>query len=136
MNRYISEHVRKFVIARAQDRCEYCKIFATYSFLSFHVEHIISIKHGGQSTKDNLAYSCPICNLNKGSDIATFLTSKTQPIRFYNPRIDNWDEHFKVEPSGLIAPISMIGEATLKILDFNHPDSIMERQLLIAHKMF
>jgi len=81
VNRYISEHVRQFVITRAKHRCEYCKIFATYAFLSFHIEHIISIKHGGQSTKDNLAYSCPICNLNKGSDIATFLSSKTQPIR-------------------------------------------------------
>ena len=68
MTRYISKHLREFVISRAQQRCEYCKIFATYSFLSFHIEHVVSIKHGGLSTESNLAYSCPICNLNKGSE--------------------------------------------------------------------
>ena len=68
MTRYISKHLREFVISRAQQRCEYCKIFANYSFLSFHIEHVVSIKHGGLSTEFNLAYSCPICNLNKGSE--------------------------------------------------------------------
>ena len=136
MSQCIPETIRQLVISRAKSRCEYCKIFATYSFLSFHIEHIISSKHGGQSTQDNLAYSCPICNLNKGSDIATVLTSPTKPIRFYNPRIDNWDNHFKIEPSGLIFPKTEIGEATIKILDLNHPDSIIEREMLLVNGMF
>lgn len=136
MSQYISETLRQLVLARANHRCEYCKIHAVYSFLSFHIEHIISIKHGGQSNLDNLAYSCPICNLNKGSDIATILTNPTKPIRFYNPRIDNWDIHFKIESSGLIIPQTEIGEATIKILDLNHPDSIIEREILIANGMF
>ena len=136
MSQYISETLRQLVIARANNRCEYCKIFAVYSFLSFHIEHIISVKHGGQTAPANLAYSCPICNLNKGSDIATILTNPTQPIRFYNPRIDNWDIHFKIESPGLIVPQTEIGEATIKILDLNHPDSIIEREILIANGMF
>lgn len=86
----IPEALRKEVASRANFRCEYCLSFAKYSFLSFHVEHIISIKHGGSSEHDNLAYSCPICNLNKGSDIATVLDDIQKPVRFYNPRKDEW----------------------------------------------
>ncbi len=136
MSLYIPETLRQIVIERAQHRCEYCKIFDIYSFLSFHIEHIISLKHGGLSEKDNLAYSCPICNLNKGSDIATFLESITTPIRFYNPRIDTWSEHFKIEDTGLIIAQTDIGKATIKILDFNHPDAIIERQILLSSNMF
>lgn len=136
MSLYIPENIRRIVITRAKHRCEYCKIFAAYSFLSFHIEHIISTKHGGQSTADNLAYACPICNLNKGSDIATFLDSKINPIRFFNPRIDSWREHFLVEPSGLIISKTDIGKATIKILDLNHPDSLIERQILLTNDMF
>lgn len=136
MSQYIPESLRKLVIDRAQNRCEYCKIFAIYSYLSFHIEHIISVKHGGQSISNNLAYSCPICNLNKGSDIATILSSPITPVRFFNPRIDNWHTHFKIELSGLIFPLTEIGEATIKILDFNHPDSIIEREILLSSEMF
>lgn len=117
-------------------RCEYCKIFALYSYLSFHIEHIVSLKHGGETVIENLAYSCPICNSNKGSDIATFVTSLDNPVRFFHPRRDIWKDHFQIEPSGLISSKTDIGEATIKILDFNHPDSIIERQLLIASNMF
>ena len=136
MSQYIPETLRQLVISRAKNRCEYCKIFDSYSFLSFHIEHIISSKHGGQTIQNNLAYSCPICNLNKGSDIATVLTSPIKPIRFYNPRIDNWNKHFKIESSGLITSQTEIGEATIKILNLNHPDSIIEREMLIANGMF
>ncbi|MFK7978442.1 MAG: HNH endonuclease [Saprospiraceae bacterium] len=136
MSQYISGTLRQLVINRANNRCEYCKIFAIYSFLSFHIEHIISVKHGGQTIQDNLAYSCPICNLNKGSDIATILNTPTKPIRFFNPRIDNWDIHFKIELSGFIVAQTEIGEATIKILDLNHPDSIIEREILITNGMF
>lgn len=136
MSQYIPETLRRIVISRAKNRCEYCKIFAIYSFLTFHIEHIISTKHGGQTVQNNLAYSCPICNLNKGSDIATILTSPTKPIRFFNPRIDNWDNHFQIESSGFISPKTEIGQATIKILDLNHPDSIIEREILISNEMF
>lgn len=104
--------------------------------MSFHIEHIISLKHGGNSELDNLAYACPVCNIHKGSDIATILESVKDPIRFFNPRLDNWEEHFKVEDSGLIIPVSHIGEGTIKIFEFNSPDSIIERKALIEKGIF
>jgi hypothetical protein len=131
MSRYVSESLRKRIIERANFHCEYCKIHVDNSFFTFHIEHIVSLKHGGKTVFDNLALACPICNLNKGSDVATFLIDVTTPIRFFNPRIDSWVEHFEIEKSGLIFHKSNIGEATIKILDLNHPESIIERREML-----
>lgn len=136
MSQYIPDNVRKKVAGRANYRCEYCRIFERHSFLSFHIEHIVSLKHQGSSELSNLAYSCSICNINKGSDVATFLDNLDEPVRFYHPRRDIWNDHFRIEPSGFITSISKIGTATIKILDLNHPDSIIERSAMIIKGYF
>ena len=69
--------------------------------------------------------------MNKGSDVATFLDDRRTAVRFYNPRIDTWNDHFSVEPTGLLTAITDIGAGTSKVLDLNHPDSIIERRELI-----
>lgn len=136
MSRKISKQIRQTVIDRANFRCEYCRIFERYSFLAFHIEHIVSLKHGGDDNLENLALACPICNLNKGTDIATFIDSIDNPVRFFNPRNDIWDEHFDAQISGLILPKTAIGEATIKIFDFNDIDSVIERELMILNGLF
>lgn len=136
MRRHISKQIRQAAFERANFRCEYCRIYERYSFLAFHLEHIVSLKHGGDNTLENLALACPICNLNKGTDIATFIDSINKPIRFFNPRNDDWKDHFEIQISGLILPKTEIGEATLKIFDFNNSDSMLERELLVINGLF
>lgn len=128
---YISEETRSKVAARAQFKCEYCLISERYSYFKFHVDHIVSKKHGGSNTLDNLSLSCPQCNLNKGTDIATLLEGTSHPVPFFNPRKEKWDDHFKLEASGIITPLSLKGKATIKIFKINQPDSVMERKLLL-----
>jgi 5-methylcytosine-specific restriction endonuclease McrA len=62
MSRYISEDIRRIVAARADFRCEYCKMPEEHAFFTFYLDHIMSIKHGGQTTLENLAYACAYCN--------------------------------------------------------------------------
>ncbi|MEM7369390.1 MAG: HNH endonuclease [Bacteroidota bacterium] len=133
---YISEKIRQRVAKRAENRYEYCRVFDRYSFLSFHIEHIISLKHGGSSEEENLAYSCPIYNVNKGSDIATYVGDNPDPVRFFHPRKDDWDDHFDIASSGLISAKTEIGQATIEIFDLNHPDSIIEMRILIQNQIF
>ena len=132
MSRYISESLRRLVAERASFRCEYCLIPEANSFYSFQVDHIISIKHGGKTEADNLALACVICNRNKGSDLGTVLEKSDDIIRFFNPRKDQWEDHFEVTEKGVLNHKTSIGEATIKIFDLNHPDSILERQVLIS----
>jgi hypothetical protein len=136
MSHYISIKLKNFVAKRADNRCEYCKISSHFSYFPFHIEHIISRKHGGKTIESNLAYACPICNANKGSDIATFLQNPNEFTRFFNPRVDVWDDHFFIEMTGKIFAKTPIGEATIKILHLNHVDSIIERSEMIRLSIF
>lgn len=131
MSRYISDSLRDLVARRANYACEYCCLPADKSFFAFHIDHIVSLKHGGKTEADNLAYACSICNVNKGADVATFLKDPRVPVRFYNPRLDTWSDHFTLDKTGLLNALTDIGVGTIKILDLNHPDSIIERRELI-----
>jgi hypothetical protein len=82
------------------------------------------------SLLDNLAYACAVCNFAKGTDIATVLEDYQQPVRLFNPRTDEWDEHFRLQ-GATILPLTPIGEATIKVLNLNDPARILERQALI-----
>ena len=85
MSEYIPAKLRILVVERATHCCEYCLIPERFSFFKFHLDHIISLKHGGKTEADNLANSCSICNENKGSDIATYIGSPENLVRFFNP---------------------------------------------------
>ncbi|MFN0174861.1 MAG: HNH endonuclease [Saprospiraceae bacterium] len=127
MSRYIPESVRRLVAERAGFKCEYCRLPEEICGFSFEIDHIISIKHGGDSDFNNLAYSCPICNGHKGSDVGTYVNG--QLIRFFNPRIDDWFAHFAIE-EGWINGLSPIGVATVGIFGFNDIEEVIQRQKL------
>lgn len=129
MSRSIPEPVRRFVAARAQNRCEYCRVHQNDSFLPLQTEHVISRKHGGGNEPENLALACAQCNQHKGTDLTTFLTSYEDIVVLFNPRSDDWFEHFKVN-QGIIIGITKIGQATIKVLKLNEPERVIHRQLL------
>ncbi|MCF8247842.1 MAG: HNH endonuclease [Saprospiraceae bacterium] len=129
MSRYISAKNRNFVKERAAQTCEYCKVPELFSFIGYEIDHIISLKHGGENSLENLAWACAICSLNKGTDIGTMLLPSQKIIRFFNPRTEDWALHFEVSDA-LNLPKTEIGEATVKIFQFNQVDRLMERQML------
>jgi hypothetical protein len=51
--------------------CEYYLIHESDAAFAHEVDHIISRKHGGQDSEDNLAYACFACNRFKGSDLGS-----------------------------------------------------------------
>ena len=130
MSSYIPSYLRDTVATLACLRCEYCHIPDLDSYYGFHIDHIISQKHGGLTILSNLAYACPDCNRYKGSDLGTYLNSTLILTRFFHPRVDTWHDHFETDTSGLILPKTDIGKATVNIFAINHPDRIIERQLL------
>jgi hypothetical protein len=127
---YISQDLRRLVIARSDRLCEYCLIHSDDTVLGCAVDHIISLKHGGANDADNLAHACVFCNRYKGSDIGSIIWQTQEFIRFYNPRRDCWGEHFQLQVS-TIDPKSSIGEVTARILGFNDRDRLLERKVLI-----
>ena len=130
MSRYINLELRQRVAERADFLCEYCLIAEEDTFFGCEVEHIISLKHGGSSALENLAYACAFCNRHKGSDIGSVSASGAFS-RFFNPRTDLWADHFRLDES-IIKPLTVIGEVTARILRFNHADQLLERRALNA----
>ncbi|MBI5914179.1 MAG: HNH endonuclease [Bacteroidetes bacterium] len=135
MSRYVSGKNRRVVKERAFHCCEYCRVPELFSFIGYEIDHIVSMKHGGTNELENLAWACAICNINKGTDVGTFLLPSLLLVRFFNPRIDLWDEHFEVS-GALILPKTEIGEATVKIFQFNQVDRLLEREMLVNAGLF
>lgn len=130
---YIPAGLRLAVRQRARNVCEYCRVAEADRLIAYHVDHVASEKHGGATITENLALSCRFCNLNKGSDVASFLPPlEAQNVaRFYNPRTDIWGEHFAVAPDGATIRASTdIGIATERILRFNDTERTAERFVL------
>ena len=125
----ISKSVRLLVAQRADFRCEYCLLREEDSFLSFEIDHIVSVKHGDGNEPENLAYACPHCNTNKGSDLVTVVDSYDDLVRLYNPRTQVWNHHFRALDGEIIAE-TRIGQATINLLRMNQPDRLIIRRLL------
>jgi hypothetical protein len=129
MARWISTELRQTIADRANLLCEYCLIAEADTFYGCEVDHIISLKHGGSSEPENLAYACALCNRAKGSDVGSISTSG-KFMRFFNPRADRWAEHFRLEQA-TINPLTEIGEVTARILGFNDSARLHEREEMI-----
>ena len=134
MARSISTELRKTVADRANQLCEYCLIAEADTFYGCEVDHIISLKHGGSSDPDNLAYACALCNRAKGSDIGS-ITAAGEFIRFFNPRTDRWSDHFRLD-AATIQPLTPIGEVTVRIFALNDSARLHEREEMIRFGIY
>ncbi len=63
----------KLVRERARNCCEYCRLPEALSSIPFEFDHIIAIKHSGETESNNLALSCFYCNSSKGPNIAELI---------------------------------------------------------------
>jgi hypothetical protein len=128
----IPARLRRAVECRAEFVCEYCLIHADNVYVGCQVDHVVSEKHGGPTTLDNLALACSFCNRQKGSDIGSIDKATGQFIRLFNPRADLWSEHFRLV-GVRIAWKTPVGEATVRLLKLNSPMRIEEREILKRH---
>ncbi len=128
---YVPADLRCLVAEPAVHLCEYCLIAEDDTILGCQVDHVISEKHDGPTNAGNLAYACSFCNRAKGSDVGSIDWETGQFVRFFNPRIDRWVDHFRL--SGVrIDGLTPIGAATARIFAFNVRDRLLERQALQA----
>jgi hypothetical protein len=125
--------VRLAVELRARSVCEYCLMPTTGKF---NIEHIVP-KHRwaayvsgrlphmvarttprGPDHIDNFAWSCSHCNLAKSS--AVLGRSRQGYARLFDPRRDNWPDHFVFFHEYLVINgVSLSGRATESVLKLN-----------------
>ena len=127
---HIPTAMRRAVIRRAARRCEYCMIADGDLFLPHEPDHIIAEVHNGQTVLDNLALACFDCNRHKGSNISSIDSETGELTRLFNPRIDEWGDHFSLREARIV-PKTAIGRVTARLLQFNTVARIRIRAELI-----
>lgn len=128
---HVSGELRLLVIERAKSCCEYCLLHQDDHYLSHEVDHIIALKHRGETIESNLCLSCIDCNRYKGSDIGSFDLDTQTFTGLYNPRTMRWREHFALN-EGLIIPLTAEGRITEFLLRLNSDERLTRRRGLIT----
>lgn len=130
----VSAKNRREVIKRAKGFCEYCRSNSKYSESPFDVEHINPISEGGKSETDNLAMACHGCNLFKSNRTEFFDAVTDKIVRFFNPRIDLWNEHFAwTSDFTKVVGLTAIGRVTIEALKLNRESLINQRKMLYKY---
>lgn len=134
MSSELPKSLRKLIIERAKNRCEYCLLPQIASLHKHEPDHIIPIQHGGHTTADNFSLSCMRCNRYKGPNIGSFDPETGELVRFFNPRRQNWTQHFELR-NATIYPLTAEARVTVKIFRINDRERVLERRKLIEAKI-
>jgi hypothetical protein len=124
-------NLRRLVIERAANCCEYCGLSQIGQEATFHIDHVVPIKDGGLTTSDNLALACVSCSLRKGARQWAIDPQTQQKAPIFNPRFERWNNHFFWEDIRVVG-LTSIGCATIEALQMNRPLILEIRREAIA----
>ena len=133
MNEYIPADLRRKVQNRANGVCEYCRNQADFHGQSFSFEHIQPRAAGGETTFENLAFSCQGCNSHKAVKTTAEDSFTEKSVKLFNPRESVWREHFAWSDNfSEVIGTTPNGRATVIALKLNRQSLINLRQVLYA----
>jgi hypothetical protein len=131
--------VRRLVLQRAGERCEYCQI----RDWPLTVDHVVPmaiwrrLRRAGRSVPAdpdepaNLAAACGPCNQAKGSATTARDPLTGVEVPLFDPRRHAWAEHFAwVEDATHLVGVTAVGRATVARLRLNGPVYVRQRRLL------
>ena len=97
------------------------------------LDHLIPEALGGVTAEENLWLACSPCNDAKGSRIAAQDPTTGEVVRLFNPRHQDWHEHFRWSESGcVITGLTPAGRATVAALRLNRPILVLARRSWVA----
>ena len=127
----ITNEQRRIVRERAEYCCEYCRVAESDRLSTFHIDHIIALKHDGTDDTDNLCFACYKCNGYKGSNVAGLDPETNEASKLYHPRQQQWDDHFQINNDGTLAGKTPEGRVTINILRINSPERVKPRHIAL-----
>jgi hypothetical protein len=131
--KYISAELRRLVVERARNCCEYCRYSGHYAPQTPPIDHITPREAGGQTVPENLAQSCQGCNGHKAARTSAIDPVTGFLVPLYNPREQKWNEHFSWSEDSLrITGLTPTGRATVEALRLNREGLVNLRRVLYA----
>ena len=130
---YISSEIRRVVIGRANNQCEYCLTPAEWSPEIFEIEHVYPLVAGGRTELSNLAYACPACNRYKHNKHMAVDPETRQDVPLFHPHKGRWQDHFMwSEDHSSIIGTTATGRSTIVTLRMNRYSVQKFRKALVA----
>ena len=123
----IPPKLRRLVVQRAVERCEYCGLAQAGQEATFHVDHVTPMAADGKTVSDNLALACVSCSLRKAAREFATDPETGREVRLFNPRRDDWRENFRWDGVVLVG-LSAAGRATIDSLSMNRSLILAIRQ--------
>jgi HNH endonuclease len=116
----IPASLRRLVITRALNRCEYYGLSQEGQEATFHIDHVIPLAESGPTVPENLALACVSCSLRKGARRVAVEPNSGAEAPLFNPRQDRWLDHFQWN-GVLLQGLTPTGRATVEALRMNRP---------------
>lgn len=126
MSRSIPQVLRRIVLRRAQDRCEYCLLSQEGQEATFHVDHVEPVTSGGETVADNLALACVSCSLRKAARRTAIDPETGEDAPLFHPRRAEWQDHFQWDGVRVIG-LTATGRSTVAALQMNRPSILAIR---------
>jgi 5-methylcytosine-specific restriction endonuclease McrA len=130
LNLAIPASIRRLVVARANNRCEYCGLSQDEQEATFHIDHVVPVAAGGPTVEANLALACVSCSLRKGARQTAEDPETRQTVPIFSPREQAWGDHFQWRGAHLLG-LTPIGRATVAALRLNRPAIMAIRSALL-----
>ncbi|XZE18346.1 HNH endonuclease [Pirellulaceae bacterium SH449] len=115
---------------RAHDACEYCLLPQRSQEATFHIDHIVPRREGGETDVVNLAFACVTCSLRKGARMFAIDPQSQWTVRLFHPREETWSEHFRLNDEFEFEGLSPTGRATIVAMGMNRPAIVSIRKEL------
>ena len=127
--------LRRLVTVRGGNRCEYCLLPQWATTQKLEPDHILPIQHGGKTEEGNLALACLHCNRYKGPNVGAFDPVSGALVSLFNPRRNNWVEHFVLDGATLRA-LTPEARVTIILLRLNDENHIRTRRRLLGAGLY
>lgn len=127
--------VKNVVTLQAGNACEYCGLPQSCTTLRHQVDHIFAEKHDGKTVLGNLALTCMLCNLYKGTNISGIDPVTRKMVKLFHPRKNSWNAHFRWD-GVVLEGKTAIARATIHVLRINHKKRLRHRELFYQAGMF
>jgi len=124
----ISSKIQAKIRQDAKNYCGYCLLPQEILMGKLEIEHLLPLAEGGTDAEENLWLACRDCNSFKSSKVYVFDDETKQKIKLFNPRTQNWHEHFRFSKNKTtIIGKTPCGRATVVALRMNNEQAVRAR---------
>jgi len=121
------QKIRQILNEEFDGKCAYCKSSIGVTSQGMVDNFYPKSKYPDKAYQlDNLLLVCQICDMSKADYFPT--DEKGEPL-LLNPRFEEYNEHIKIDKTGLVTHLTEKGRITIDALNLNRPALVENRKL-------